>query len=93
MTIPLLKDIKSQKPDANCTTTSMNNSTNLIINRDAPPFDNATCGWPCVLAVDRKAFIDILNQGDAEAGGTMQPPSDGVWALPPNLHGRRRLRP
>ncbi len=85
VTIPLLKDIKSQKPDANCITTSMNNSTNLIINRDSPPFDNADLRLALVLAIDRKAFIDILNQGDAEAGGTMQPPSDGVWGLPPEI--------
>jgi peptide/nickel transport system substrate-binding protein len=32
--------------------------------------------------MDRKAFIDILNQGDALLGGTMQPPPDGVWGLP-----------
>ncbi len=85
VTIPLLKDVKSQKPDANCITTSMNNSTNLILNRDAPPFDNADLRQALVLAVDRKAFIDILNQGDAEAGGTMQPPKDGVWGLPPEI--------
>ena len=41
VTIPLLKDMKQQMPDAQlCQTTSMNNSTNLLLNRDAPPFDN-----------------------------------------------------
>ena len=85
VTIPLLKDIKSQKPDANCITTSMNNSTNLIINREAPPFDSPDLRLALLLAMDRKAFIDILNQGDAQAGGTMQPPSDGVWGLPPEI--------
>jgi peptide/nickel transport system substrate-binding protein len=82
VTLPLLKDIKSQLPDANCVVTSMNNSTNLILNRDAPPFDNPEIRKALVLALDRKAFIDILNQGDALEGGTMQPPSDGVWGLP-----------
>ena len=42
-----------------------------------------------MLALDRKAFIDILNQGDAEVGGTMQPPTDGVWGLPPEMLRRR----
>ena len=82
VTIPLLNDIKSQVPSAVCTVTSMNNSTNLILNRDAPPFDNPEIRKALVLALDRKAFIDILNQGNAEVGGTMQPPKDGVWGLP-----------
>ena len=41
VTIPLLKDIKSQAPDAVCQVAPMNVSTNLIVNRDVPPFDNA----------------------------------------------------
>ncbi|MFO1081520.1 MAG: ABC transporter substrate-binding protein [Reyranellaceae bacterium] len=82
VTIPLLKDVKSQVPNANCVVTSMNNSTNLILNRDAPPFNDAEMRKALVLALDRKAFIDILNQGDALEGGTMQPPDDGVWGMP-----------
>jgi len=86
VTIPLLKDIKSQKPDANCVVTSMNNSTNLIINRDAPPFDSSGLRKALALAMDRKAFIDILNQGDAQQGGTMQPVKDGVWGMPEEMY-------
>jgi peptide/nickel transport system substrate-binding protein len=82
VTIPLLKDVKDQVPNAVCDVTSMNNNTNLILNRDAPPFDNPELRKALVLALDRKAFIDILNQGNAEVGGTMQPPKDGVWGLP-----------
>ena len=85
VTIPLLKDIKIQAPNAVCQVTSMNNTTNLIVNRDKPPFDNPDLRRALVLALDRKAFIDILNQGNAEVGGTMQPPSDGVWGLPPEM--------
>ena len=85
VTIPLLKDIKTQLPAAQCQVTSMNNSTNLILNRDAPPFDNPDLRLALNLAMDRKAFVDILNQGDAELGGTMQPPTDGVWGLPAEI--------
>jgi peptide/nickel transport system substrate-binding protein len=85
VTIPLLKDIKTQLPTAQCQVTSMNNSTNLILNRDAPPFDNPDLRLALNLAMDRKAFVDILNQGDAELGGTMQPPTDGVWGLPKEI--------
>jgi len=38
-----------------------------------------------VLALDRKAFIDILSQGNADVGGTMQPPSAGFWGMPPEM--------
>jgi peptide/nickel transport system substrate-binding protein len=85
VTIPLLKDIKSQKADAACQKTTMNVSTNLIINRDAPPFDNADLRRVLSLALDRKAFVDILNQGDAQLGGTMEPQTDGFWGLPPDM--------
>ncbi|SEO62993.1 peptide/nickel transport system substrate-binding protein [Rhodospirillales bacterium URHD0017] len=86
VTIPLLKDIKTQMPNAVCEVTSMNNSTNLILNRDAPPFDNPELRKALALAIDRKSFVDIINQGDARLGGTMQPTSDGVWGLPNELY-------
>ena len=82
VTIPLIKDVKAQAPNAICETTSMNNSTNLILNRDAPPFDNPDIRRAMLLALDRKSFIDILNQGQADVGGTMEPSPDGVWGLP-----------
>jgi peptide/nickel transport system substrate-binding protein len=86
VTIPLLKDIKSQLPSAMCQVTSLNNTTNLILNRDAAPFDNPDLRKALQLALDRKAFVDIINQGDAELGGTMQPPPDGVWGLPKEIY-------
>lgn len=85
VTIPLLKDVKAQAPQAICEVASMNNNTNLILNRDAPPFDNPDIRRAMLLSIDRKAFIDILNQGQAEAGGTMEPRPDGVWGLPKEI--------
>jgi peptide/nickel transport system substrate-binding protein len=82
VTIPLLTDVRSSLPNAQCQVTSMNVTTNLIVNRDAPPFDNPDLRRAIVLALDRKAFIDILSQGQAEQGGTMQPPTGGFWGLP-----------
>lgn len=83
VTIPLLKDLRSQAPNAACQVTSLNNSTNLIVNRDSPPFDNPDLRSALSLGIDRQAFVDIINQGDAQLGGTMQPPTDGVWGLSP----------
>ncbi|MBL8673632.1 MAG: hypothetical protein JNL07_01995 [Rhodospirillales bacterium] len=82
VTVPLMKDVKSQSPAAVCSTASMNNSTNLIVNRESPPFNDERLRRAMVLSLDRKSFVQILNQGDAIIGGVMQPPEDGVWGLP-----------
>ena len=83
VSVPLLKDIKSQLPSAQCTMRITNVSTNVIINRDAPPFDNPDMRRAVALSLDRKAFNDILFEGQAMIGGTMLPPPAGVWGLPP----------
>lgn len=83
VTVPLLRDIRSQNPDAQCVMRSSNVSTNLIINRDVPPFNNPDVRRALALALDRKAFIDILSEGQAVLAGTMLPPPAGVWGMPP----------
>jgi hypothetical protein len=63
----------------------MNVTTILIVNREAPPFDNPDLRRAIALALDRKAFIDILSQGNADVGGTMQPPEAGFWGMPAEM--------
>jgi len=43
--------------------TSANVSRNLVVNRDKPPCDNPEIRRAMSLSLDRKAFIDILYQG------------------------------
>jgi peptide/nickel transport system substrate-binding protein len=38
-----------------------------------------------MLTLDRKAFIDIIGEGQGEIGATMQPPPDGVWGMPADM--------
>ena len=76
-----LKFIKKEAPAAICETTSMNLNVNLLVNRTAAPFDNPDMRRALVLALDRKAFVDGLTQGQSVVGGTMQPPPDGIWGL------------
>jgi peptide/nickel transport system substrate-binding protein len=83
VSIPLLKDVKAQAPQAVCALEPTNVSTNLIVNRQSAPFDNADVRRATALALDRKAFIDILFEGKADIGGTLLPPPAGVWGLPP----------
>ena len=82
VTIPLLKDLKSQVPDAVCDLPQGSVSVNLIINRDVPPFDNADLRRAMALSLDRKAFIDILTEGQGTMGGVLQPPPAGSWGMP-----------
>ena len=85
VSIPLLKDIKTQAPHAICDLAPGNASTNLIVNRDKPPFDNPEIRRAMMLSLDRKAFIDILAEGQGDIGGAMQPPPAGIWGIPPEL--------
>ena len=84
-TIPQLKDIKTALPSAECDVVMDNNSRDLLINRAAPPFDNAELRRAISLAFDRQAFIDILAEGQGAVGGTILPPPDGVWGMPPEV--------
>ena len=85
VSIPLLKDVRSQAPKAVCVVAPTNVSTNLIVNRDSPPFDNVDIRRAMALTLDRKAFVTILSEGQANIGGAMQPPPEGVWGLPPEM--------
>jgi peptide/nickel transport system substrate-binding protein len=83
VTVPLLKDIKSQAPDAICELRPRGVASTLIVNRDAPPFNNPDLRRAMALTLDRKAFIDVLSEGQADIGGAMLPPPEGLWGMPP----------
>jgi peptide/nickel transport system substrate-binding protein len=85
ITIPVLNDIQSQAPTAECEVTATNVNRTLIINRDKPPFDNPELRRAMALALDRKAFVDIITQGKGDIGGAMLPPPEGIWGMPPEL--------
>ncbi|MGB7615494.1 MAG: ABC transporter substrate-binding protein [Pseudolabrys sp.] len=85
MTAALIKDIRVQDPTAICEIAPINVSTNLIVNRENPPFNNIELRKAMALALDRKSFIDIIYQGQADAGGTLLPPPEGVWGMPPDM--------
>jgi len=85
VTIPLMKDIQSQMPEAICQSNPGSVNTNLIVNRTAPPFDNPDLRRAMALGLDRKAFVDILTEGQGNLGGVLQPPPGGQWGLPPEI--------
>ena len=73
LTIPLLKEVKSQMPQAVCETRTANAGGTLIVNRDKPPFDSPDLRRALALSLDRKGFIDILTEGKGMIGGAMMP--------------------
>ena len=81
VTIPLLKDVKAQAPNAICVVEPTNVATNIIVNSSSPPFDNLDIRRALALALDRKAFISIMFEGQGDVGGTMQPAPAGLWAM------------
>src|SRR6516165_1595731 len=85
LTAPLLKDVQSQMPQAICEMRPVDVNRHLLINRDKPPFDNLDMRQAMALSLDRKAFIDILDQGQGDIGGVLQPPPEGLWGMPPEL--------
>ena len=83
--VPLLKDVKTQAPKAVCELRTNNGTANLLVNRDKPPFDNADLRRAFALSIDRKAFVDILTEGQGKIGGAMLPPPEGLWGMPPEM--------
>jgi len=80
-----LKDVRAQAPQAACEVVMDNNSRDLLINRAVPPFDNLESRRAMALSLDRQAFIDILTEGQGAVGGSIMPPPDGVWGMPPEV--------
>ena len=86
LTVPLLRDVQNQMPQAICDLTPDGGiNRHLLVNRSKPPFDNLDLRQAMALSLDRKAFIDILSEGQGDIGGIMQPAPGGLWGMPPDL--------
>ncbi|HYC64324.1 MAG TPA: ABC transporter substrate-binding protein [Reyranellaceae bacterium] len=82
ITPPMLADVKAQKADAVCEGRPSNVNQNILINPDAPPFNNKELRRALVLAIDQQPFNDILFQGQAMRGASLLSPPYGVWGMP-----------
>jgi len=85
VTVPLLKDLKSQAPQDICEVVPTNVPRTLLVNPSAPPFDNPLLRKAMALTLDRKTFIDIITEGLGDVGGVMLPAPEGVWGMPPDM--------
>src|SRR5712671_1053412 len=84
VSVPLVKDVRSQAPQAICEIKPMNGRANLLIT-DAPPFNNPVLRQAMQLSLDRKSFIDILGEGQYDIGAVLQPPPEGIWGMPKEM--------
>ena len=82
VTMPQLKDVKNKVPEAICDMFVANVARNMLVNREAPPFDNAELRRAMSLTIDRQAFVDIITDGQGSIGGVMEPPPEGIWGMP-----------
>jgi len=80
VTIPQMNDVKKEAPQAICQVVAANVARNLIVNRDAPPFDNPDLRRAMSLSLDRKAFIDILCVGRCATTLAIATPRSTRWS-------------
>src|SRR5579863_8793971 len=85
ITPPLVRDVRQQAPKAICVRATNNGTTNLLLNRDAAPFDNPDLRRALMLTIDRKSFVDIMTEGEGKIGGAMLPPPEGLWGMPEEM--------
>src|SRR5260370_251013 len=62
VSIPTLKDFKEQAPQAVCQVNAANVPRTMLINPHKPPSENIELRRPMILSLDRKAFVDSLNE-------------------------------
>src|SRR4051794_1906855 len=84
-TVQTMKDVQSQQPAAICELDPTMVAFNFMVNRDNPPFNDPDLRKAMMLTIDRKAFIDIVAEGQGQIGGAMQSPPAGLWGLPPEI--------
>jgi peptide/nickel transport system substrate-binding protein len=64
LTVPLMKNVESQMPQAICELHSGEGvNRHILVNYHKPPFDNPAIRRAMALSLDRQAFIDTISHG------------------------------
>jgi peptide/nickel transport system substrate-binding protein len=84
VTVPLVGDIKANRPDAICETAPMNVAANILMNPN-PPFDDVEVRRAVAMTLDRKAFRDIMTSGHRRCRRRHATPAGGSLGLPPEI--------
>ncbi len=80
-----LRDVKRQSSRVVCEAATMNINTNLLVNRDAAPFDNPDIRRALTLVLDRREFVASLDGGSGLIGGHLYPSPEGRWGMPTEM--------
>ncbi len=81
ITVPLIAEVKASAPKAICPVVPTGVSTNVMVNRNKPPFNDARLRKAMALALDRQGMIDILSSGRSSLAGAMMAPPEGGWGM------------
>jgi peptide/nickel transport system substrate-binding protein len=84
VTVPLLKDIESQKSAGDLQIAAERRQQHLDRQSQRAAFDNPDLRRAMALTLDRRAFIDVLSGGQGDIGAAMLPPPEGLWGMPPD---------
>ena len=86
VSIPLLKDVKSQAPNAVCVVEPINVSTNIIINSSSATVRQSStfaAHWRWRWIARRSSRS--CSRARRDIGGTMLPAPGGLWAMPKEM--------
>ncbi len=84
VSVPLVRDVKNQLPQAICEIVPLHDAPNVLLSRKEP-FDKPELRRAVAMSLDRKAFIDILGEGQGDIGTAMLPAPEGLWAMPKDM--------
>jgi hypothetical protein len=82
---PLLKDARRQDPEATCALVPSNVNRNVMMNRDAAPFDKPELRRRGGADHRSQGICRHLDRGQGRFGGAMVPPPEGVWGMPADM--------
>jgi peptide/nickel transport system substrate-binding protein len=81
MTKVLAEQVKKAAPSIVIRETPNSGSDNVVINHKRPPFDNVQVRRAINMALDRRAWVQVVRHGGAAISSAFPPRPAGLWGL------------